>query len=476
MIDWFVVAGYLAVMLYVGWRSRAQSADGYWVAGRRYSTARITASLVATIFGASSTIGIIGLGYTRGLTGAWWALIGGIALIPFAIFLAPTVRRLNVYTLPDILKGAYGDTVAIPAGLAISVAWCGVVAAQMIAGARLVGQLFTLDFEWALITVALVFTLYTFWGGQLSVIRTDLWQFLLFMGGLLIAIAFLLTTQDPRSLLWEQIPADHLRFPVSAQFGWYELLVFYPLIVGLPYLVGPDIYSRIFCAGNDHIARRSALQAAVIVIPLALLLAFFGVLARGRFPGIAPEAALPQTLNALIPMGIKGVITAGFLGAVMSSADTCLLSAATILALNVIDPVSRLSQSGRLRLTRILVLVLGAAACLVASRQREIIASLLLGYTVFVGGVALPTLTAFLKPRLNVTSLAAFWAVIVGGGSALLAKIHGGAPLKALLPQQMEIWLANLLGARYPSLLPIALCLLVLLVGSYAGRSEQKIA
>jgi SSS family solute:Na+ symporter len=472
MFDGFIIVSYLGVMLYVGWRSRSQSADGYWVAGRRYPTVRITASLVATIFGASSTMGIIGLGYTRGLTGAWWALIGGIALIPFSLFLAPRVRRLNVYTLPDILKGAYGDRVAIPAGLTISMAWSGILAAQMIAGARLVGQLFILDFEWALMTVALVFTLYTFWGGQLSVIRTDLWQFLLFMGGLLIGIAFLLASGDSGYLQWEQIPADHLRFPVSAQFGWYELLVFYPLIVGLPYLVGPDIYSRIFCARDDRIARRSALQAAVMVIPLALLLAFFGVLARGRFPGIPSEAALPHTLNILIPMGLKGVITAGFLGAIMSSADTCLLSAATILTLNVIGPMSRLTQSGRLRLTRILVLVLGGGACLVASRQREIIASLLLGYTVFVGGVVLPTLAVFLKPRLNVTSLAAFWAVIVGGGSALLAKIHGGAPLKALLPQQTEIWLTRLLGAHYPSLLPIVLCLLVMLGVSFVRRSQ----
>jgi SSS family solute:Na+ symporter len=474
MIDWFIVVGYLVVMLYVGWRSRAQSAEGYWVAGRRYATARITASLVATIFGASSTMGIIGLGYGRGLTGAWWALIGGIALVPLAFFFAAKVHRLNVYTLPDILKRAYGDTVAIPAGVMISVAWCGVVAAQMIAGARLVGQLFTLDFELALIAVALVFTLYTFWGGQLSVIRTDLWQFLLFMGGLLIGIAFLLAPEGPRSLLWEQIPADHLRFPISAQFGWYDLLVFYPLIVGLPYLVGPDIYSRIFCAGDDQVARRSTLLAAAIVIPLALLLAFFGVLARGRFPGIPPEAALPHTLNALIPPGLKGVITAGFLGAIMSSADTCLLSAATILTLNVIDPVLRLSQPGRLMLTRILVLFLGAAACLVASRQREIIASLLLGYTVFVGGVVLPTLAAFLKPRLHVTSAGAFWAVVVGGGAALLAKIHGGAPLQALLPHQTQLWLAKLLGPRYPSLLPIVLCLFVMLGVSYVGKSDQR--
>ena len=86
MIDLAMVGAYLAVMLRVGWKARKASADSYWVAERRYGTAPVAASLVATIFGATSTVGIIGLGYSRGLTGSWWALIGGLALFPFAFF------------------------------------------------------------------------------------------------------------------------------------------------------------------------------------------------------------------------------------------------------------------------------------------------------------------------------------------------------------------------------------------------------
>jgi SSS family solute:Na+ symporter len=175
-------------------------------------------------------------------------------------------------------------------------------------------------------------------------------------------------------------------------------------------------------------------------------------------------------------MGLRGVITAGFLGAIMSSADTCLLSAAAILTLNVLDPRSRLAPAGQLRLTRILVLVLGIVACFIASRQREIIASLLLGYTVFVGGVVLPTLAVFFKPRLKLPSSAAFWAVIIGGGSALLAKIRSGAPLQALLPQQIETWFEKILGAHYLSILPILLCLLVMLGVHYLSSIRKELA
>ncbi|MFC1821838.1 sodium:solute symporter [Thermodesulfobacteriota bacterium] len=463
MIDLIVIVGYMAVMLYVGWRSRLQSAECYWVADRRYSTGRITISLVATIFGASSTVGLIGLGYARGLTGAWWSLVGGIALIPFALFLASKVRNLAVYTLPDILRQAYGAKVAIPASFMIAVAWCGIVAAQLIAAARLMEVLFSMDTQLALAIVAIVFTLYTFWGGQLSVIKTDLWQFLLFTGGLIISLAFLFSAQFSVPNFWQSLPPGHLSFPVSPGFGWYEVLVFYPLIVGLPYLVGPDIYSRVLCARDNDVARRSALQAALIVIPFSFLLAGLGVLARSQFPDIPPETALPQTLNNLIPIGLRGLIAAGFLGAIMSSADTCLISASTIMTLNIIRPIHGGTTEKYLKITRAAVLAIGGAAWMIASQQKGIISSLLLGYTVFVGGVVLPTLAVFFRKRVKVTPWGAFWAVVIGGGTAIMAKINGGTALKAVITTSGQDFLQTVLGPHYPSILPIILSLISLL-------------
>jgi SSS family solute:Na+ symporter len=471
MIDLLIIAAYFFVMLFVGWWSRYQSAECYWVAERRYHTGRVTISLVATIFGASSTMGIIGLAYSRGLTGAWWSLIGGIALIPFGLLLASRVRSLEVYTLPDILRNAYGEKVALPAGLMIAVAWCGVISAQLIAGARLLGGLFTIDFQIALIIVAVVFTLYTFWGGQLSVIRTDFWQFFLFLGGLFVLLGFLAFSQTSIFTIWENIPRQHLRFPVSPSFGWYEVLVFYPLIVGLPYLVGPDIYSRVLCARDDRVARRAALRAALIVIFISFLLAFFGILARGRFPGINAEAALPETINGLIPIGLKGLIAAGFLGAIMSSADTCLISASTILTLNVIRPIHRVTPERHLKVTKAAVLALGAAAWVIASQQKGIISSLLLGYTVFVGGVVFPTLATFFRGHLHVTSWGALFAIVLGGGSAILGKIDGGWLMKSILTPSGQEFLQAALGAHYLSILPIIICLVAMIGISLIPRS-----
>lgn len=465
--DLLVVGAYFAAMLAVGWRSDARSPEAYWVADRRYGAVPVAASLTGSIFGASSTVGLVGLAYERGLTGAWWALTGALFLVPFALFLAPRVRRLGVITLPDILLRAYGPRVALAGAVVIGVAWCGVVAAQVVAGGLVLQSVLHLPLQGALAVVATVFVLYTFWGGQPSVVRTDFWQLLLFLAGLGIMLALALRAVTGQAPGLEGIPAGHLDFPVAAGFGWYELLVFYPLIVGLPYLVGPDIYARVLSARDERTARRAALASALFVAVIALLLALLGVLIRARFPGLAPERALPEAVVALAPVGVKGLVVAALLAAVMSAADSTLISAATILSRNVVAPLvnggpeggsrAHLGPEGQLALTRVFVVLVGAVAWGIAAFQQGIIASLLLAYTVFVGGVVLPTLASFWRERLGVTPTGALWAVGLGGGLAVLGAVARG----------------GILGPGYASLLPIGVSGLALVGGSRLGSRRR---
>ena len=460
------MAGYFTIMLGVGWRARKGSADAYWVAERRYSTVPVAASLVATIFGASSTLGIIGLGYARGLTGAWWPLVGGLALVPFAFLLAGRVRHLEVYTLPDVLRRSYDERVAFAGASFIVLAWCGVVAAQIVAGAYLLGGVLDLPFQGAVAVVAAVFVLYTLWGGQLSVVRTDTAQILLFLAAVGASLVLVARAVAAGGGGLDALPEGFLSFPVSPDFSWYQVLVYYPVIVGLPYLVGPDIYSRILCARDGDTARRAALWAAVLVV----LLAGLGLLIHALSPGLTPEAALPSALTALGPVGLKGLIVVGFLGAIMSSADTTLISASTIFTLNVVDPLAHLGTERAHRLTRVLVVVLGGLAWAIAAFQHGIIASLLLAYTVFVGGVVLPTLAGFWKDRLGVTNGAALAAVLVGGGAALLGSVADGAILEGMVGATGVALLESGLGPEYGSLLPVVLSGATLVVGSRVAR------
>jgi SSS family solute:Na+ symporter len=318
--------------------------------------------------------------------------------------------------------------------------------------------------------VAVVFVLYTLWGGQTSVVRTDSWQIGLFIGAVLSTLFLVLGSGAREGGFLERIPEGHLSFPTSPDFGWYQVLVYYPLIVGLPYIVGPDIYSRVLCAKDGVAARKAALLAAVFVVPISFILAFLGVSLQAGFPGVVPEEALPTALGALAPAGLKGLIVVGLLGAVMSSADTTLISASTILSLNVVAPMKSLDQRSRLRLTRVAVVMVGLAGWVLAGFQEGIISSLLLAFTVFVGGVVVPTLAGFWKDRLGLTATGAFWSVALGGATALLGEVRGGALLRAVVGEPGTTLLSRGLGPEWPAILPLILSAAALFVVSWGSR------
>jgi SSS family solute:Na+ symporter len=333
----------------------------------------------------------------------------------------------------------------------------------LVAGALLLGSIFSLDLNGALIAVTVVFVLYTLWGGQLSVIRTDTWQLLLFIFGLVAVLALALKSGLQSGDLMARIPGGHLGFPVAPGFGWYQVLLFYPLIIGLPYLVGPDIYSRVLCAEDEASAKRASLSAALLVIPVSFLLAGLGLLIRAQFPALPAESALPTALAELAPVGLKGIIVVGVLGAIMSSADTTLISAATILSLNVVGSGAGKDRTRQLRMTRVFVVLIGATAWGIATFQQGIIASLLLAYTVFVGGVALPTLASFWRERLGVTSLSAFWAIALGGATALAFEVGNGAFPRLVAGNRGLEALEVVLGPEYGSILPLVVSFMVLM-------------
>ena len=118
-----------------------------------------------------------------------------------------------------------------------------------------------------------------------------------------------------------------------------------------------------------------------------------------------------------------------------------------------------------------MLVAVAAAAWLVASRQEGIISSLLLGYTVFVGGVVFPTLASFCRHRLKTTPSGALWAIVVGGSTAILGKIHEGAPMKAILTEGGAAFLQGAMGAHYLSILPIILSLVIMVGVSRMTRS-----
>ena len=428
MLDTAIIIVYFIAMILIGLyayrKKEASSSDGFFVAGRRSTTLFIMGSLCATIIGASVTLGMAGLGYFRGLTGAWWLLAGSAGLLILGFFFARTVRSFGLYTLPELVEKQYGSkTAGLVASILIVVAWLAVIAAQIIAAGKILSVMLPdVNMSTLMVISASVFILYTVLGGQYSVIRTDLVQFGIIVVGVLVCLWLVIDRVGGFGGLHASLPSDFFSFPVSVKFGWLDLLSLL-ILVGSTYVVGPDMYSRLFCARDEKVAKSSALSAALITIPIAFVIVFIGMGAKVLFPDIAQEQALPTVIKDVLPIGVSGLVIAAILAAVMSSADTCLLTSSTILTADIYKRAfPKMNERKTLIASRLGVILIGVIALVVALQMKGIINSLLLAYTVFTSGVVLPVVAGFFKDKLKVNSIGAIAAILGGGGTALWIK------------------------------------------------------
>ena len=422
-----MAGAFLLGMILVGILSmkRIKTAASFFVADRKANTPAVTGSLLATIIGGSSTIGIAGLGYSKGLVGAWWMLVGAMGLIVLSLWFAGKVRDYEVYTLPEILRKQYGgNAIRIISSVLIAAAWLGIIAAQIIAAGKILSVLWPGQSVWLMIIAGSVFIIYTLLGGQYSILRTDLIQSVCIIAGIIVCTIAGVSSAGGLSGMMDNLPPSYFSFPTTPDFGWIDLLTFL-FFVGSTYLVGPDIYSRIFCSKDPGVAKRSLLLTACIMIPTAFFITLAGIAARVLLPEIQPESALPALVMHTIPAGLSGLVIIALLAAVMSSADTCLLTTSTIITSDILSPLFKIDEKNLLRISRIGVVVTGVVSLVIALRLQGIIASLLLGYTIYSAGLVVPILLGFYTKRFELNAAGAMIAIAGGGASGLFLKLSG---------------------------------------------------
>ncbi len=455
MLGLTVVVVYFLAMIAIGLVSRrkAREADDFFVAGRKGSSLFITGSLLATIVGGSAIMVTSRLGFTRGLSGAWFLLVGSVGLVVLGLFFARKVRQFGLYTLPELVGKQYNGQIALAASVLIVVAWMGVIAAQIIAAGQIMGVLEAGDPRLWMAIFTGVFIAYTILGGQYAVIRTDTLQSVIIFAGIFGCLALLLSRLGGWGGLTDSLSSEQFSFPLSSDFGGYDLVKLL-LLVGLTYVVGPDMYSRLFCAKDAKTARNSVFWVAALIIPFALGVTLVGMGASALFPDIAADQAFPTVITEVLPPLLGGVVLAALLCAFMSSADTVLLTASTILAVDIVGRFKpSLRQSQILSLSRWGVVVLGVFSLILALYLEGILDAILFAYTIYTAGLVLPVIAGFYRDKLKVTSRGALVAIIGGGSAALVSKIFDikYLDLGALLISGLLLFLASFIDNRIES-------------------------
>jgi solute:Na+ symporter, SSS family len=319
VVDYLIVGVYLVLLLLLGLTRRlsnSSSASDMILGGRTLTLPAFVASLVSTWYG-----GILGVGefsFRYGISN--WLVFGVpyyLAAFLFAIFLARKARQSELLTIPDRLAQAYDNRTAL-AG-AVVVYLMTVPAAYVLMLGVLCQFLFGWPFWQGVLLGTLFSVIYVYLGGFRSVVRTDLFQFVLMFVGFGVLLVMVVTEYGGPGFLVENLPTEHLTWH-GGNSGWYIALWY---IIALATLVEPAFYQRCYAARSAKVARTGILVSIVFWFVFDFLTTVCGLYARALLPELAdPVASYPALAVAVLPPGLLGLFALALLATVMSTVDS----------------------------------------------------------------------------------------------------------------------------------------------------------
>jgi solute:Na+ symporter, SSS family len=415
--------------------------DDYYVGGRKIGSWHIGLSVVATDVGGGFSIGLGGLGFIMGLAGSWMLFTGLVGAWLSAVLLIPRVKAIEkfkkFYTFPQLLGHFYTPRVALLAGIISGIGYLGFTSSQILAGAKLASATFIeLDMQTALIIMGVIVIVYTVMGGIKAVIYTDTIQWIILMAGLIfigIPVAFL--SVGGMKGITEILPPA---FFSLGNISWQQIINWAVTIIPI-WFVGMTLYQRIYASRNKKQAQKAWLIAGLFEYPvMAFMGVLLGLFARVAFEqgmftylGFAPnsdidiEMGLPLLLRTVLPVGLMGLMMAAYFSAIMSTADSCLMASSGNFLTDILGRWIKTPENNKkfLILSQGLTFVLGGIALLLASIMPNVLELMLYSYAFMVSGLFVPVLGAlFLKKS---SPEAAFWAMLLGGGTTISLIIIG---------------------------------------------------
>jgi SSS family solute:Na+ symporter len=443
---------YLAGVLAIGfaWRGRAgRDEASYFVADRSFNTFWGFIGLSSLTTGGSTTIVLAAFVYIHGLAGLWLDLAGALGLLALGLFLARRIRREAAVTLPEIIGRYYGAGARLAAAILVLVSEIVWFALLIEATQVVLTAAFGLSPIPAIVGSSAVFILYTSLGGQFAVARTDLLQYGLMVVGIPgIALACALVRAGGALAA---LPPEAWSFPFSPTLRAGDILALLVLI-GLPHLVGSDVYSKLLSCRDEATARRSALLASVSKVVFGLSVALMALAARAMLPAAPAGETLPRAILSFVPPPLSSLVLVALVATMQTSADVVLLSAAAVTVRDILPALTR--RPAPILAARLLSPFYGALGLVVAlALDRDVLETLKLGYSIFAAGLILPVLAALLGKPFAPPAGGAIAAMVAGGAVAAAGRFFpewtGRAdPVLAGTAVNLIVLLLSIAGAR----------------------------
>ncbi|MHA7218751.1 sodium:solute symporter family protein [Arthrobacter sp. MDT1-48-3] len=405
-----IVVAYLVAMLGFGWwgKSRTRDASDYLVAGRRLGPFLYTGTMAAVVLGGASTVGGVGLGYQYGISGMWLVVAIGTGVLLLSLLFAPTIQKLKIYTVSQMLTLRYGHRATRVSGIVMLAYTLMLCATSTGAYATIFVVLFGWDRALSIAVGGVIVLIYSTIGGMWSITLADMAQFIIkTIGVFALMLPFSLAAAGGFSGIAERAGDEF--FSITG-IGAQSIITYF-VVYTLGLLIGQDIWQRVFTSRTPEIARWGGSAAGIYCILYGVAGAVIGMSASVILPAIESrdDVYADIALNVL-PVGIGGLVLAAAVAAMMSTASGALIAAATVARTDVVpfvagwfgrDIQERATSDHDVRSSRWWVLGLGIVTIALAVIVQDVVAALTIAYDILVGGLLVAILGGLVWRRGN---------------------------------------------------------------------------
>ncbi len=384
--DWIVglvvLVGSLAAGLYMAHRAKAgRNSSNFFLGGRKMLWPVVGASLFATNIGAEHLVGLSGDAYRYGLSAGSVELTTFITLGIASAILFPYYLKNRIYTIPEFLELRYSRGARIFfSGLMLVISIMTKLAFTLFAGALVLNGLLGWNVMVTVVAIGLIVALFTMLGGFTAVAWTDSIQAFIMILGMGIVLFIGLDKVGGWSGLMERVPdALHIGTPVEDPAYPFWGILATAFYAGVFYWGMDQVnVQRVLAAPNINQARWGAMFATLLKLLPIFIFALPGVIAFALYPGLG-ENQSKQTfillINNLLPAGLRGLVLASLMAALITSLIAVLNSVSTLVVRDfVVEYRKGISEKKQVlagRITILAVTVLGFGAAWLVYKNEE---------------------------------------------------------------------------------------------------------
>jgi SSS family solute:Na+ symporter len=346
--------GIFALAIWVTLKDKKRGSKEYFLASKNMGWFIIGASLFASNIGAEHIIGLAGSGARGDMPAAQFEILASLILMLLGWLFVPFYLKSGVFTMPEFLERRYSQGARTYLSIVSILAYVLTKISLTIFAGALVFEVLGIPFWTGALIVIITTGLYTIFGGFKAVLYTDMVQLFILLGGMILVTLYGLhelggwggmiesvkvaaeAKGEDASLFWNLWrPGD------DSQYPWTGLMFGAPILGVWYWCTDQFIVQRVLSAKDVSNGRAGSIFAGylkqlplfIFVIPgvIAFALASQGLIDMDTS---SPDKALPIMVNDLLPAGLKGLVLAGLLAALMSSLSSAFNSCSTLFTMD----------------------------------------------------------------------------------------------------------------------------------------------